>query len=141
MSEQVSKYDALLAEADNRAFTFPFQGRQWSIRHLSDLDYRLARDGAIGGDVDAVDKLFRSGMGDEQYAQWEAVTNVPSEVLVAIFDDYLEHCGSSRGKSPDSTPSSENTETPSKPASKRPTRSASRASSPARSRRGASSPS
>jgi hypothetical protein len=138
MSEEVSKYDVLAAEADRRAFTFSYQGREWSIRHMADLDYRLARDGALKGDLDAIDKLFRRGMGQEQFAAWEAETDVPSEVLKVIFDDYLEHCGTSRGKSQDSTPSSGSTETPSKPASKPRTKSTSRASSTGRSRRAGS---
>lgn len=140
MTEQVKSYAHLAAEATRRAFRFQLEdgGREWTIRHVRDFDYRLARDGAIGGDLEAVAVVFRKGMGDEQYADWEQVEQ-PPDLLNAIFEDYLNHCGLSSGKSESSTPSSPSTETPSKRASKRPTKSTSRASSTARSRRAASS--
>lgn len=130
-------YDAIAAEAEKRAFTFPYAGRTWRIRRQEDIDWRLLKR-SITGDVEAVDAIFEHGMGPDQYAAWGDVDQMKS-VVSAIFQDYMEFCGIDPGKSENSTGSSESTETPSRPASKRPTRSTSRTSSPARSRRGASS--
>jgi hypothetical protein len=139
MTEQVKDYDKTVgAEAGKRAFRFQYEGREWSMRHIRDFDWRLLREGAIGGDMEAVDKVFRKGMGKDQYADWEQVEQ-STALLDAIFDDYLEHCGLSRGKSESSTDSSETTEKPSKRASKPRTRSTSPGSTTARSRRAASS--
>jgi hypothetical protein len=137
MSDQVFDLDAVAAEAQGKPLRFKYAGREWTIKHISAFDWRITKDG-ISGDMEAVALIFRKGMGEEQYAEWEKVDQ-PAELVGVLFDQWLKHCGLSRGKSPDSTDSSESTGQPSKPASKRPTKSASRASSTGRSRRAASS--
>jgi hypothetical protein len=137
MTDEVFDLDALAAEATSRALRFTYAGREWQLAHVTDFDWRVTRDG-ISGDMEAVDTIFRRGLGAEQYAQWEQVEQ-PTHVVSALFDRWLEHCGLSRGKSESSTDSSESTEKPLKPASKPRTKSASAGSSTARSRRAASS--
>lgn len=133
MTDEVFDLDAVAAEAENRRFSFKYGDRTWTMRHLTDFDWRIARDG-IGGDVEAVDRAFREGLGPEQYAEFEQLQQSAS-VAGALFDAWLKHCGLSRGKSPSSTSSSPSTKTPSKRASRSATRgSASGTSTKARSR-------
>lgn len=119
MSE-VFNLDAIAAEADSRAFRFTYEGREWRMRHMKDFDWRLARDG-IGGDLEAIDRAFREGLGPEQHAEFEKLQQ-STNVATALFEAWLTHCGLSRGKSSSSAPSSASTGKPSKRASRSTTR-------------------
>lgn len=126
MSE-VFDLDAVMAESANEPLRFTYAGREWTLDHIQNFDWRVIR-GGIGGDLEAVVASMRMGMGDEQYAEFDKLKQ-PVFALDKLFDAWLEHCGLSRGKSPDSTDSSESTEKPSKPASRRATRASGSATS------------
>lgn len=138
MSDEVFDLDAVAAEAQGKAFRFKYEEREWTIRHISAFDWRITKDG-INGDMEAVNLIFEKGMGAEQFADWQQV-NQPAELMGALFDRWLKHCGLDAGKSPASRPSSKSTAKRSKPASPRATRaSGSATSSKVRSRPASSS--
>ena len=119
MSE-VFDLDVIAKEVTEEQLLFRYVGRDWTLDHIRNFDYRITKDG-VGGDMEAVALSLRYGMGDEQFAEFQKL-KLPMAVLDALFDRWLEHCGLNRGKSPDSTDSSESTEKPSKPRSRRTTR-------------------
>lgn len=129
MSE-VFDLDAVAAEAEGAPLEFDFHGERWSIKHMKSFGRATKKLLAnIGNDDDAVDIMLTKGMGKERYKRWQEI-DPGIGVEEALLDRWLEHCGMSRGKSSDSTGSSENTEPPSMPVSSPSTGSASEPSSP-----------
>lgn len=99
--------DAVAAEAEHRKFVFTYGGRQWSMLHVRDFDWKITRDGAISGDVEAINTAFNYALGD-QAADFEALPR-SADVTVQLFDQWVKHSGLSRGKSQSLTPSSPTT--------------------------------
>jgi hypothetical protein len=113
---QVFDLDAVAAEAEGAPLEFTFRGEQWSIKHMKSFGRATKRLLAnIGSDDDAVDVMLTKGMGEERYRRWQEI-DPGIGVEEALLEKWLEHCGMSRGKLPDSTGSSESTEQPSTPA-------------------------
>jgi hypothetical protein len=139
--------DAAYAEIRREPYIFTWAGREWSLPHLSDIDYRtmlkIEQRDELG--VEELVALFAELFSQDQQVAWaEAV--VPLPVVFMLFDRLMKHSGAKPGESPASEPSSESTGANSKPTSAASTDSASpkrstakRAPRKAASRRGNSS--
>ena len=126
--------DAVAAEAAKAPLRFKWQGQSWTLKHMSQIDWRII-ELAQEGNLDAIQKAFKYGMGTEQAARFEEVEQ-DAEPMVKLFQRWTEHAGVTEGESSASAGSSGATEKPSRPASARTTRaSGSRSSGKARSPR------
>lgn len=110
MSE-VYDLDAVAAEVAKEPFRFRYRGQDWSLAHLSDVDWRVVSK-ADTGDLEAVHAALRAGLGDEQWTAWEQVPQ-PISAMTKLFDRWLHHSGLRAGESPASTDSFESTAGPS----------------------------
>ena len=111
--------DAAEAEAARSRFPFRYGGREWSLAHLADLDWRVVAR-ADTGDMEAVREAVRDGLGADQHAEFEQLRQ-PVSAMTALFDRWLTHSGLRPGESPASTDSSGSTAGPSKRPSRRTT--------------------
>ena len=118
--------DAVAAEATKEPFRFRFGGREWSLAHLSDIDWRVVAR-ADTGDLDAVREAVSSGLGD-QFAEFDQLPQ-PISMMTVLFDRWLAHSGLAAGEQPASPTSSESTAGPSKRPSQRTTRASGSATS------------
>jgi hypothetical protein len=126
--------DAVAAEAAKAPLNFRWQGQSWTLKHMSQIDWRVL-EAAQSGDLSAIRQAFEYGMGKEQAARFELVDQ-DATPMVKLFERWTEHAGVTEGESSASAGSSASTEQPSRPASARTTRaSGSRSSSRARSPR------
>lgn len=130
--------DAAAAEAAKQPLRFRWKGQPWTLRHISTLDWRVV-ELANAGDMEAIRKAMRYGLGDEQADRFDAVEQ-DMDAMTLLFRQWLKHAGLGEGESSASAASSASTEKQSRPASARTTRASTSASSgKARSRRGSSS--
>lgn len=126
--------DAVAAEAAKAPLRFRWQGQSWTLKHMSQIDWRIV-ELAQAGNLEAIRKAFEYGMGKEQAARFDQVEQ-DAEPMVKLFNRWTEHAGVTEGESSASATSSGATEKPSRPASARTTRaSGSRSSGKARSPR------
>lgn len=136
MSE-VFDLDAVAAEETKEPLRFTWHGQEWTLAHMTGVDWRVI-ELANTGDLEAIRRAFRYGMGDEQADRFDEVPQ-PIAAMTALFRRWLEHNGLTEGESEASPDSSGSTAGPSKPASRRTTRaSGSGSSSRVNSRRGGS---
>lgn len=99
-------------------YTFQWADRQWTLPHLGELDYRLQAEieSVEGLDVKALENLFARIFGPTQAAAWAQV-EVPTPVLMMLFDRWVKHAGGELGEQPASKPSSVSTGRKSRPTS------------------------
>lgn len=129
MSE-VFDLDAVAAEETKEPLRFRWQGREWTLAHMTGVDWRVV-ELANTGDMEAIRKAFRYGMGEEQYAEFEKVPQ-PIAAMTALFRQWLRHNGLTEGESEASPDSSGSTARQSTRPSQRTTRASdSGSSSPA----------
>lgn len=119
MSE-VFDLDAVAAEETKEPLRFTYLGQEWTLAHLTGVDWRVVEQ-ANSGDIDAIRKAFRAGMGEEQADIFDKVPQ-PIAAMTALFRRWLDHNGLTEGESPASPASSGSTAGPSKRPSKRTTR-------------------
>ncbi|WP_431881577.1 hypothetical protein [Micromonospora chalcea] len=123
--------DAVAAEATREPMTFTYHGQEWTLAHMTGVDWRVV-ELANEGDLQAIRKAFRMGMGDEQAERFDELPQ-PIAAMTALFTQWLKFNGLTEGESAASPDSSESTAGPSKQPSRRTTRaSGSRTSSRAR---------
>ncbi|MGC4891089.1 hypothetical protein [Micromonospora sp. DT227] len=128
---EVFDLDAVAAEATHEPMRFTYQGREWTLAHMTGVDWRVV-ELANEGDLQAIRKAFRMGMGDEQADEFDELPQ-PIAAMTALFTRWLKFNGLTEGESAASPASSGSTAGPSKPPSQRTTRgSGSRTSSRAR---------
>jgi hypothetical protein len=126
--------DAVAAEAAKAPLNFRWQGESWTLKHMSQIDWRVL-EAAQSGDLSAIRKAFEYGMGKEQAARFELVDQ-DATPMVKLFSAGPSTPVSPRGNPRPRPDSSASTEQPSRPASARTTRaSGSRSSGRARSPR------
>lgn len=122
----VDDLDAAYAEIRRDPYLFTWAGREWTLPHLSDLDYRtmlrIEQRDELG--VEELAALFADLFSADQRDAW-AQTNVPLAVVFMLFDRMVKHSGAQPGESPASEPSSESTGANLKPTSAASTASAS----------------
>ncbi len=125
--------DAAYAEIRRDPYIFTWAGREWSLPHISDLDYRtmlkIEQRDELG--VTELVALFAEMFSKDQREAW-AEANVPLSVVFMLFDRLMKHSGAQPGESPASEPSSGSTGAKSKRTSAANTSSASPKSSTAR---------
>lgn len=122
--------DAVAAEATKEPLRFTYRGQEWTLAHMTGVDWRVV-ELANTGDIEAIRKAFRMGMGDEQADAFDDLPQ-PIAAMTALFNQWLKHNGLTEGESAASPDSSESTARPSKRASQpRTQESASATSSPA----------
>jgi hypothetical protein len=125
--------DAAYAEIRKEPYQFLWPaGRQWSLPHLSDLDYRLMNriESYTTLTTTELEALFVEILGD-QAEQW-GQTKVPTPVLYMVFERWIKHCGGELGEEPASSGSSGSTGKSSRRTSGGTTRSGSRSRSTAK---------
>jgi hypothetical protein len=110
MTAELDDLDAAYAEIRKEPYRFKWAGREWSLPHLGDLDFRLQMEienWSTAG-VDEVQHMFARILGDEQAAAWADV-HVPTPVLMMMFDRWVKHSGAQPGEEPASSDSSGST--------------------------------
>lgn len=112
--------DAVAAEETKEPLRFTWHGQEWTLAHMTGVDWRVIEQ-ANNGDIDAIRRAFRAGMGEEQAARFDELPQ-PIAAMTALFRRWLDHNGLTEGESPASPDSSGSTAGPSKPASPRRTR-------------------
>lgn len=120
MSDDVFDLDAVAAEATKEPLRFTYRGQEWTLAHMTGVDWRVI-DLANTGDIEAIRKAFRYGMGEEQAARFDELPQ-PIAAMTSLFRRWLDHNGLTEGESPASPDSSGSTAGPSKQRSKRTTR-------------------
>lgn len=120
MSEDVFDLDAVAAEATGAPLRFTYRGQEWTLAHMTGVDWRII-DAANEGDMEAIRKAFRYGMGEEQATRFDEVPQTIA-AMTALFRRWLKHNGLTEGESEASPDSSASTARPSKPASRPATR-------------------
>lgn len=140
MSAEVYDLDAVAAEVAKEPFPFNYQGREWVLAHLSDVDWRLVEE-ADKGSITAIRAVIHAGFGcvhdgdnvehSEQAREFDKRPQ-PISAMTALFNRWLAHAGLREGESPASPDSSGSTAGPSNRASRRATKSTSAGSSRAR---------
>jgi hypothetical protein len=126
---EVFDLDAVAAEATKEPLRFRFHGQDWTLAHMTGVDWRVI-ELANTGDLEAIRRAFRYGMGDEQADRFDELPQ-PIAAMTALFRRWLKHNGMTEGESSASPDSSESTAGPSMPPSNTTTASASADSSPA----------
>lgn len=116
-ADGVDDLDAAYASIRRSPYEFQWQGEQWELPHLSELDYRLQLEIESHDELGAKELtvLFAKIFGS-QTARWER-TAVPTQVLFMIFERWIAHSGGKLGEDEASTSSSENTGRKSRPTS------------------------
>jgi hypothetical protein len=114
----VDDLDAAYSEIVREPYHFKWQGRDWSLPHMGELDFRLQSEIESMEEftLDAIDKLFKRIFGPEQAADW-AQTTVTGPFLAMLFERWLAHSGVKSGESEASNESSESTGEKSRPTS------------------------
>lgn len=125
--------DAAYSEVRKPPYDFTWSGRDWSMPHMMDQDYRvLARiEGYAELGVDELISLVADLLGKDQRQAWADV-DVPTSVLYMLFDRYMKHCGAKAGEDEASSDSSGSTGKSSRRTSGGSTASASRSRSSAK---------
>jgi len=99
--------DAAYAEIRREPYFFTWSGREWSLPHIGDLDYRVLAEiesmDAI--DTEQVLSLFSRMFTADQVAAWAEV-QVPTPVLFMLFERWVAHGGGKLGEAPASSGSS-----------------------------------
>jgi hypothetical protein len=115
---EVDDLDAAYAEVAREPYRFQWQGRQWELPHMAELDYRIQDEieNTESFDITAINKLFDRMFGADQAAAFQE-TRVTAPFLAMLFDRWLKHSGARPGESEASTGSSENTGGSSRPTS------------------------
>lgn len=123
---QVDDLEAAYAEVRRDPYVFAWAGREFTLPHLGNLDYRLQAEieTLSNLDVEHLEGLFARMFGPDQAKVW-ATVEVPTPVLFMLFDRWITHSGAKPGESPASKPSSKSTGTKSRPTSAATTTSAS----------------
>lgn len=111
--------DAVAAEATKEPLRFIWHGQEWTLAHMTGVDWRII-ELANTGDIEAIRRAFRYGMGDEQADRFDKLPQ-PIAAMTALFRQWVKHNGLTEGESAASPDSSESTARPSKPASRRTT--------------------
>ncbi len=111
MPEDVFDLDAYVAEHRKTPYRFRYGGQDFELPHAQDTDWRVA-EAADQDDVDAIQTLFRRGMGPEQWARFEQLPQ-PAGAMGELFRRWQAHSGTTPGESPASPSSSESTAGPS----------------------------
>jgi hypothetical protein len=110
--------DAAYAEIRRDPYIFTWAGREWSLPHLSDLDYRtmlkIEQRDELG--VPELVALFAEMFTEDQREAW-AQTEVPLPVVFMLFDRLMKHSGAQSGESRASKRSSKSTGVKSRPTS------------------------
>lgn len=112
--------DAVAAEETKEPLRFTWHGQEWTLAHMTGIDWRVIEQ-ANTGDIDAIRKAVRYGMGDEQADRFDALPQ-PIAAMTALFRRWLDHNGLTEGESPASPSSSGSTAGPSRRPSQRTTR-------------------
>lgn len=120
MSDDVFDLDAVAAEETKEPLRFTWHGQEWTLAHMTGMDWRVI-ESANSGDIDAIRKAFRYGMGEEQAARFDELPQ-PIAAMTKLFGRWLDHNGLTEGESSASPDSSGSTAGPSKRPSKRTTR-------------------
>ena len=109
--DEVFDFDlnAVEAESDLRPFRFLWKSkenpnRRLTMQHMEALDVWPLMAAAEGGDAAAMAGIFRTALGDEQWAEFRR-TPLPQFKMRALFDAYRKHCGQQPGESPASSDS------------------------------------
>lgn len=123
---EVDDLEAAYAEVRRDPYVFAWAGRDWSLPHLGNLDYRLQAEIETLKDLDVehLEGLFARLFGAEQATAW-ATVEVPTPVLFMLFDRWIKHSGKKQGESQPSKKSSATTGTRSRATSAGSTTSAS----------------
>lgn len=109
--EDVFDLDDYIAENTKEPYRFKRGGQQFHLPHFSDIDWRVA-EGAESGDVSALRRIFRLGLGDDQWAEFEKHPQ-PAGAIGELFRRWQKHAGLKPGESQGSSDSSQNTAEPS----------------------------
>jgi len=101
--------NAVAAESDLRPFRFLWASKQnpnrrLTMQHMEALDVWPLMDAAEQGDAGAMAGIFRTALGNEQWAEFRK-TPLPQYKMKALFDAYRAHCGQQPGESPASSDS------------------------------------
>lgn len=102
--------DAAYAEIRRDPYIFTWAAREWTLPHLSDLDFRiqLKIETAESLDVNELIGLFGEMFGAGQAEAWAQV-QVPTPVLFLLFERWLKHSGAKPGEDSASSGSSGST--------------------------------
>lgn len=112
MPDDVFDLDAYVAEHRKDPYKFRYGGQDFELPHAQDTDWRVL-EVADQGDVEAIQTLFRRGMGPEQWQRFEELPQ-PAGAMGELFRRWQAHAGTKSGESPASPSSSGSTARPSK---------------------------
>lgn len=130
---EVDDLDAAYAEVRREPYLFKWVGRQWTLPHIGELDYRVQAEIEDISELSLaqVNDLFKRLFGPEQADDWEQATQ-PGPFLSILFERWIKHSGRKQGESSASKRSSKSTGAKSRPTSGASTPSASRSRSSAK---------
>lgn len=99
--------DAAYAEIRKAPYVFTWAGREFSLPHLAELDFRLQMKIEEAQSLDAKEllDLFDEMFGEQQAADFAKVT-MPTGALFMLFERWLAHSGAKPGEDSASTGSS-----------------------------------
>lgn len=103
--------DGYVAENMAEPYRFTYHSREWELPHLSWIDLRVT-EAADKGDLAAIRELFRVGLGESQWADFNELPQ-PSAAMGELFRRWRAHAGLAPGESQASPSSSESTAGPS----------------------------
>ncbi|MEU7843953.1 hypothetical protein AB0B39_23670 [Micromonospora sp. NPDC049114] len=103
--------DAYVAEHRKVPYRFRYGGQDFALPHAQDTDWRVM-EVADQGDVEAIQTLFRRGLGPEQWERFDELPQ-PAGAMGELFRRWQAHSGTKPGESPASPGSSESTAGPS----------------------------
>ena len=141
MADTVFDLDAVFAEQRQAPFRFKWDGREWELPHLHDIDIHLLNriHEAESFSADEVMDLFPQLFAPRDRVEW-LKTPQPALMLTTLFTQWMEHVGVTPGESVGSGDSSSSTEPKSKQTSTGSTASASPKRSSRRPRKTATPP-
>ncbi len=115
-ARKVDSLTAAYAEIRKEPYVFEWAGREWELPHIAELDFRLLAE--IDQIEDKVaDLAYHEGLFARLFgkqAQAWAQVEVPTSVLMMLFDRYVKHAGGELGEGEASKPSSKSTGTKSR---------------------------
>lgn len=87
--------DAVEAETAGESFPFTYRGHDYTLPHVQDVDRKVLL-AADRGEIEAMNELFRAGLGED----YERFNAQPMKVrsLNALFAAWLKHCGLEPGE-------------------------------------------
>lgn len=108
---EVFDLDAYVAEHRKEPFRFRYCDQDFEMPHAADIDWRVI-EAADQGDAQAIQTLFKRGLGPEQMERFEKLPQ-PTGAMGELWRRWQASTGLKPGESPASPSSSESTAGPS----------------------------